>query len=462
MSMGGVNCFLFWANTIVFIYFVLVQSFYLLLLLLAIPELWNRIKEVKQENFDRILKSESVPQISIIIPAHNEKNNIIFNINRLVHLSYPYKEIIVVNNGSNDGCMKKLQQHYNLYEVPPQRPMVLKTEKKIQYFRSQEYPNLLVLNKSKKGKIDAINAGINASSSDYFLTIDADTIISDSALQSLMRPFLMRSNVVAAGGCIGIANGCEFGENRMFEIKFPKKILPSIQVIEYLRAFLFGRLGWIHLGGNLIVSGAFGLFDKQSVIDIGGYQTEIGDDVDVVVRLHRYYREKQKPYFITFIPDLVALTKVPNTVKGLINQRARWHQGVFKAIYRSINMLFNVKYGKVGLIGMPCLFFIEGLSPVIELFGYFIVAFSIYFGLFHWYFAFWYLLLALGFPILLSVICVFMEVVSFKWYFSVGIIFKMLFFSIAEQIGFRQLMVFARLKGIVNWIFKKENWIKSK
>ncbi|MBI5346117.1 MAG: glycosyltransferase family 2 protein [Chlamydiae bacterium] len=455
------NPFLLWSNIIIFLYFLLVQITYLVLLIFAIFELYKRVKEIKLENYEKFLHSDSAPAISLIVPAFNEEHCIVFNVKHLLNLSYRYKEIVVVNDGSTDKTLEILINVFKLVKVAPTVLPKLKTKKVRQYYRSREYPNLIVVDKENGGKVDANNAGINAATSHYFATIDADTVITDQGLEKLIRPFMMTPNTIACGTTIGIANECEIEGNRIKKISFPKSFLPGIQVVEYLRAFLFGRLGWNHLGGCLIISGAFGLFDKEVVIANGGYKLEIGDDVEIIVRLHKKMRKAKKPYVITFIPDLVAMTEAPATIPALFRQRERWHRGLIDVMWRNIDMFFNPRYGKVGMISVPYFVIIESLSPIVEIFGYFIVAISWSLGIINWYFALWYFLLAFGFPLVLSSICMLMADLSFGWYFSLKNIFKIFICSVLEQVGYRQMLVFCRLKAFFAWFKKEKTWKKT-
>jgi cellulose synthase/poly-beta-1,6-N-acetylglucosamine synthase-like glycosyltransferase len=421
-------------------------------MILSIPELFKRLRELKTENFDRILNSESVPQISIIVPAYNEEANIVFMVDSLLYLSYRYKEIVIVNDGSSDSTLQRLKEQFHLVPVPPAVPPKIKSKFVRNLYRSKDYANLIVVDKERGGKVDADNAGLNAATSDYYITVDADTIISDQALQALIRPFMMNAKTIGCGGTIGIANDCELEGHRVKKINFPKNILAGIQVIEYLRSFIMGKLGWKKLGGHLIVSGAFGLFEKQRVLDAGGYKLEVGDDVEMTVRLNKFMLRNKKPYSIDFIPDLVSITEVPFTWKSLIKQRERWQRGVIEVMWRNKGMLFNPTYKMVGLIGIPYFIFIELISPFVEIFGYTVVVLSIYVGLLNWYGAMWLFILALGFPIVMSCICIFLESIGIQRYFSMKNFFKMIVCSFLEQFGYRQVLVGVRFWSFFRWL----------
>jgi cellulose synthase/poly-beta-1,6-N-acetylglucosamine synthase-like glycosyltransferase len=452
-----IRTILWWVDQIVLIYFLVVQLWGLTLLLLAMPHVYKRYREVRSENFTRILNSESIPQISIIVPAYNEESCIIFTIKSLLYLSYRYKEIIIINDGSSDSTLEILKTEFKLVPVPPSIPPVLKTQSIKQYYKSQLYPNLIIIDKEHGGgKVDCGNAGINMCTSPYYLMIDADTVISDQALQALMRPFLMKRNVLASGGSIGVANDCELQGNRLTKINFPKNVIAGIQVVEYLRAFLFGRIGWNDLGGSLIISGAFGLFDRDAVVKVGGYKLHIAEDIDLTIRLHKKFLYDKKEYIMDFVPDLVAMTEVPTSLSLLGKQRQRWHRGLLDVIWQNKTMLFNPRYKCVGLLSFPYYTLIEALAPIVELVGYIGFVVSLFFGVIHWKFATWFLLLAFGFPFILTYICVLIQSVTFKWYFSIGTYLKMFFCSLFEQFGYRQLSVIWRLQGFFQWMFGRE------
>jgi len=358
--------------------------------------------------------------------------------------------------------MELLKKVFHLKKIAPLNPPILKTKKILHYYSASDYSNLTIIDKEHGGKIDALNAGINIASADYFISIDADTIIAQNTLETLLRPFLMRPNVVACGGSIGIANNCILENNSIKEIRFPKLLLPALQVVEYLRAFLFGRLGWQKLGGNLVISGAFSLFDKKLVIECGGYQLLIGDDVEIVIRIHRKMLKEKKPYYIEFLPDLVAFTEAPITFKGLAKQRIRWQVGLLAALWKNIGMLFNPFYKKTGLISFPYYVFVECLSPFIEIFGYITIVLAYFLGVLHIKLMLWFFLLAFGFPILLSYICIILQSIVLKWYRSFFDILKMLIMSIFEQLGYRQFLVVVRLWAFLKWMSGKTSWDQTK
>ncbi len=427
---------------------------------MAVPEIVRRYREVRYENWDRLLFSDSAPQVTIIVPAYNEEKCIVFTVNNLLHLTYRYKEIIIVNDGSKDNTLEVLKKTFHLFPVPPRIPPLLKTQRVRNYYRSQEYPNLVVVDKENGGKVDSNNAGVNVCTSAFFLIIDADTIVLDQTIQSLIRPFFMSKNMIATGGSIGIVNGCELRGNRIVKIHFPRQWITAIQVIEYLRAFFMGRQGWNRMGGCMLISGAFGLFDKKKVVEIGGYQREIGDDVDLVFRLHARMREKKEKYEIRMIPDLCAMTEAPFTWDALGNQRERWQRGLIATLWDNKKMMFNPRYGLNGMLCYPYFAIIEAISPIIESLGYVTVLFSFLFGYLNAYAALWFLLLALGFPMFLTLFVILLQYISFQWYFSFADTCKMVLCAVLEQLGYRQYLVFYRLLAFYKWMKGECSWKK--
>ena len=438
----------------ILVYFLALNSFYAVLLVLSIPEIWEQTRLAEDEDFQRLMQSDALPPITILVPAYNESATIEASVTAILTLEYRNYEVVVVNDGSKDDTMEQLRHAFDLYEIPRVYPEIIPTQPLRALYRSRARSRLLVLDKENGGKADSLNAAINASRFPLVIAVDADTLIEPDALLRLTRPFLLGREIAAVGGTVRVANNCTVKDGRVTDARVPGKILPGIQVVEYLRAFLFGRLGWNRLGGNLIISGAFGLFRKDYVMEIGGYRTtSIVEDLDLVVRLHRHLRAKKITYDTPFIPDPVAWTEVPESMKVLSRQRERWHRGLISAMWQYKTMLFNPRYGSIGFLAMPFYAFGEMLAPVVELMGYLITALGLAFGLVNVSFALLFILVAWGYGMLLSIWAVVLEEVSFRRYRRFGDLFRLLLFASLENFGYRQCTVWWRLKAFAN-VFK--------
>jgi cellulose synthase/poly-beta-1,6-N-acetylglucosamine synthase-like glycosyltransferase len=440
-------------------YFLLVNSFYALLLILSIPELWKHWKITRQEDLELYLGSEALTPITILIPAHDMEASITDSVAAQLALEYPHHEVVVVNDGSIDGTMARLREAFELYEVPPAFPAKLETKPVRAYYRSHREPRLLVVDKENGGKADALNAGLNAGRYPLVVAVDADTIVAHDALLRLARPFLLGENVAAAGGTIRVANGCRIEGSRVVEARVPSSFLAAVQVPEYLRAFLFGRLGWNKLGGNLIVSGAFGLFQRHYLLAIGGYTTgNVVEDLDLVVRLHRHLRAEGIPYRIPFVPDPVAWTEVPSDLRTHARQRERWHRGLVVTMLSNLNLLFNRKFGRIAFVTAPFFFFGEMIAPVLELLGYVVTLLGATMGILNVEMALLFLVVALGYQMLLSIWAVILEETTFRVYGRVSDFLRLVWYSLMEPFGYRQLTVFWRLWGFWNALRGLTHW----
>lgn len=451
-----------WETTILW-YFLVVNSFYALLILLSMPELWRHWKMVHSDNLNRYMSSEALPPVSILMPAYNMAAGIVDSVRAQLSLRYPRHEVILINDGSTDATLVLLHAAFDLYEVPPAVSRQLKTQKVRSYYRSRTEPGLLVIDKVNGGKADALNAGIDAARYPLVVAVDGDTILDPDAILRLARSFLVGTPVAAAGGTIRVANGCDVRRARVHRPGISRKFLGAVQVPEYLRAFLFGRLGWNRLGGNLIVSGAFGLFQRKYLMEIGGYQTDnVVEDLDLVVRLHRHLLEKGEPYRIAFVPDPVAWTEVPSDIKTLKRQRERWHRGLVKTMIDHRRMLFNPKYGRVGMVSFPFFFFGEMLAPIIELSGYVFTAIGLAFGWLDLQFAILFLTVAIGYQLMLSVWAVVLEETTFRVYGNFRDFIRMLVHAFAEPFGYRQMTVIWRVQGMFNALRGRKQWGEMK
>lgn len=440
-------------------YYIVLNLFYGLLFLFAVFETWKNWAQVSRLYLSDRFPEEGLPPVSIIIPAYNEEATIVETVTAQLDMRYPNYEIIVVNDGSDDRTFLTLREQFDLYEVPPAFPRRLETEEIRGYYRSVSAPRLLVVDKANGGKADALNAGLSASSYPLVASVDGDTIIDREALPRLVRPFLMEENVAGAGGTIRIANDCKFRNSVAVDPRVPGKYLVGLQLPEYLRAFLFGRLGWNRLGGNLLLSGAFAVFRKDLLISLGGYPKDsVTEDLDLTIAMHRALQEEGRDYSLPFVPDPVAWTQVPEDFRSLGQQRERWQRGMIRALFRNWTMLFNPRYGKIGMIAFPFFFFVEMLAPLVEMLGYGLVVGGLIFGLLDLRFAVLFFFLAMGYMLLLSIWAACLEELTYSVYPRRRDFFRILLYVFLEPFGYRQLTVWWRLKAFVRVLRKDRSW----
>lgn len=400
------------------------------------------------------------PQITLLVPAFNEEATIATTVKSLLQLRYSEFEIVVINDGSKDNTLDVLIKEFGLIPFPEAYDARLATKPIRTVYHAPAQPNLRVVDKDNGGKADSLNAGINISLYPLFCCIDADSILQRDSLRLAAQPFLDDPHTIACGGTVRVANGCEVKNGFLTKVGLPTNILALFQIVEYLRAFLFGRLGWSPINAMLIISGAFGLFHKDTVIGIGGYRHDtIGEDMELVVRLHRHMRLAGKPYRITFAPDPICWTEAPEDLTTLKNQRIRWQRGLCESLTNNLDLLFHPKGGAVGWLAFPFMALFEWLGPAIEVFGYVIVTIGFILGFVS--FKVWLVLLvaAISLGILLSVSAFFLEEMSFHVYPKPQHVLLLLLGAMLENFGYRQLNSLWKLIGLYRWMIgKKATW----
>jgi cellulose synthase/poly-beta-1,6-N-acetylglucosamine synthase-like glycosyltransferase len=365
---------IFFAN-IIFIITVFIFVTYLTLAVFSAIALRRYLRKNSYINYNSLVLSPLSPKISIIAPAYNESKTIIDNIRTLLSLYYNNFEVILVNDGSKDDTIEKVLQAYELEKVNYYFDYRLPCERIKAVYRSKNpsYNRLTVIDKNNGGKADALNAGINIARSGLIVSIDADSIIEPDSILKLIKPFLEEKDrkVIGTGGVIRIVNSCEVELGHIKEIHLPEHLLPRLQVIEYTRAFLMGRMAWSHLDGLMLISGAMGMFDREVLINAGGYNTKtVGEDMELVLRMRRYMADREKKYEVTYIPDPLCWTEVPSDFKSLRKQRTRWTRGLIESLWLHRKMFFNSHYKRLGILGYPYWLFFEWFSPLLAFLGF--------------------------------------------------------------------------------------------
>ncbi|HXG58179.1 MAG TPA: glycosyltransferase [Thermoanaerobaculia bacterium] len=440
-------------------YFAVINSIYFLFTIIAFFDLLSFDRRLRRRGVGDVLSGTTFRPISIIVPAYNERATIVSNVNSMLEVGYPEFEVIVVNDGSDDDTLERLQEGFSLFPVTDTTRPQLKTRPIRRIYRSLDHPNLTVIDKERGGKSDALNAGINVSSYPLFCSIDADSLLNSDALLRIARPFVEDDRIVAAGGIVRVLNGSIVENDRVVKSRAPSKLIHLCQAIEYVRGFLTGRTALARLNALLIISGAFGLFLKRAIIEVGGYNSEtVCEDMELIVRVHRHAREKKLPWRVIFVPDPVLWTQVPSDYRSLMRQRDRWQRGLLESLLIHAKMFMNPRYGAVGMIGMPFYFFFEALGPVIEFLGYILLPILWFLGLFDVQFALMFFSLAVMYNIMLSLLALIVDDLLFQRYDRPVDLVKMMFAAFFEFIGYRQILTFRRAAAFVTVLFRRGHW----
>ncbi len=440
-------------------YFLAINAFYLVLLVMAALEMAAQRLRAEGRAGRRLLSSPVAPSISLIAPAYNEEVTVEESLRSLLALNYPNLEVILVNDGSRDRTMDVLTERFDLVPVHPIFRRVVESKPVRGIYRSKTFAPLVVVDKENGGKADALNAGLNLASSHLVCAIDADTLIELDSLLRMARPFIESPDLLAAGGTIRVANGCMVRHGRVVEAHVSRRPLEGFQTVEYLRAFLFGRLGWNRLGGNLVISGAFGLFRRDAVLACGGYQHDtVGEDMELVLRLRARGYESGGPSRVDFVPDPVAWTEVPETTRVLGRQRDRWHRGLADVMWRYRRACLNPRYRAMGLVAIPYFLFFELLAPPIEAVGLVGLAIGIATRSIDWSFVALFFAVAYGLGMILTVGGLLLEEFAFHRYSTWQDRGLLLLWAALEDFGYHQLTVWWRLKGLWKFLRGRRDW----
>jgi cellulose synthase/poly-beta-1,6-N-acetylglucosamine synthase-like glycosyltransferase len=482
------------------IYFLLYNSYTLSLIALSARQVRRRVAGHFVEDLDLIDEGDLTKPLTMIVPAFNEEVTIVDSVTSLVQCDYPRFEIVVVSDGSTDGTLDQLKRAFRLRRTEvPYRPAIASARVRAMYEATVPLPaqvmRVIVIDKENGGKADALNAGINASTAPYFVSLDADSILDQRALKELMRVVQEDPRVVAVGGQVAIANGCTVRGSRVVSVGLPVRSLPRFQMVEYLRSFTTARTGLDRMGAILILSGVFAVFEKETVIRAGGYLTPflnhrltteyvgraggtVCEDMEIIVRLHRFVLDKLHDRRIVFLPHPVAWTEVPETFASLRKQRGRWYRGLRESLRYHRAMMWRRKYGRIGWFALPAFWLFEYYGPLVEIAGYFCVLFLL---LMEWILKYplisdaylWaFLLASLGYGILVNILAVLVG----AWRFRYGLadrlqrhllpfshrreVLVLLAYAVMENFGYRQLTLFWRLRGLWDAWRGKTAWEK--
>ena len=433
--------------------------------ILSFFEMVRYINRNRYVDYNALMSFYKLPSVSIIAPAYNEGKTIVDNIFCLLNIHYQNFEIIIINDGSTDNTLDIIIEHFELIKVQQACELILDCQpiKAIYKSKNSAYNHLVVIDKENGGKADALNAGINVSQKELFLALDVDSIIEPDAVLRMVKPFLdSKEVVVASGGVVRIANSCEVKDGEIVKIHYPSNFWVKFQILEYFRAFTMGRMAWSKLNGLLIISGAFGLFDKKRVIKIGGYdKSSVGEDLELVIRLRRYMHEVEKvKYKVAFIPDPLCWTEVPESYKVLSRQRNRWTRGGIDTVLKHRKMFLNPKYGLIGMISFPYWVFLEWLAPIIQFIGIVYFILITIFGKLDITVFLLLTLFVLFFSVMYSVFAIFLETYSYDKYHNARNRFQAFIYIFLEMIIYQPLNMYFSLSGNYDYFFRnnKRGW----
>lgn len=451
-------------NNGIFIYALLNVSFYLVIALVALISNTEYKNKISYTDYDQALISDEAPSISIIAPAYNESLSICENIRSLLAINYKDYEVIIVNDGSKDETLQLAIEAYDLEDMGTENYQETISAKKLRgIYKSKklEYSTLTVLDKENGGKADALNVGLNYSTKDLVACIDVDCVLLEDSMTKMVKPFLDATDkkVIASGGFVRIANNCEIRNGKLIKVNLPSNRWARFQTLEYIRAFLLSRMAWGRINGLMLISGAFGLFDKEIAIACGGYDHgTVGEDMELVVRMRKYMHNINVSYTVDFIPDPLCWTEAPEDLNTLMRQRNRWTRGTIETLLLHKDMLFNPKYKTLGLLSFPYWLIFEWLPPIVEFLG---VTYFVFLVLFldavNWHYALNLMLAVYLFSVVYSMFAVIMEIITFHQYPKYSDCLKLIVAGMLEPFMFHPFMTFAAVRGNYDKLSKKKS-----
>jgi cellulose synthase/poly-beta-1,6-N-acetylglucosamine synthase-like glycosyltransferase len=445
-----------------FIFYVSVDNgLQFMLLAIGFFTLHGKRGRLSLPEIETLMKSPLLPGVSVLTPAYNEELTICDSVRSMLRLRHPSHEVIVVNDGSTDRTLQLLIDEFRLYRSSRIATGSLPCATVHAVYESLDTIRLVVVDKENGGKADSLNAGLNYSRMPLVGAVDSDSLLERDALIGVSTPFLEDTDTVATGGIVRVINGCTVKHGLVQQISAPKSLWARLQVVEYLRAFLGGRVALSAMNSLMIISGAFGLFKRQAVVDAGGFWTStVGEDMELVVRLHRQKGPNGRRPRIVFVPEPVCWTQVPETKDVLKRQRNRWQRGAMESIFRHRDLIGKFRWGTLGLFGLPYFVIFELFAPVVELAGYVFTIFGLIFGLIAPFIAIEFFVVSVLFSLFLSLSAIVLEELTTRRYPSVKDLRSLLFAGLIECLFYRQLTAIWRVKGMLEFMIRKKGWGK--
>ncbi len=444
------------------VYFIAGNGVYTLLMFLSVASVWLHKRSRAYEGLHLLRQSPATPPVTIIMPAWNEQEVIVDSVRSVLSIDYPELQVCVVDDGSRDITLDRLIDAFNLAPMALISRPRLPSRRVRSFFGSPEYPNLLVISKDQGGKPDALNAGLNMCRTPYFCTLDSDCILERDALLRLMWPVVHSAEPIAvSGGIVRVLDGCDVKDGEVVKVDVPRGALQRFQVVEYLRSFLFGRTAWDLLGGTVIVSGAFALFHRETAVEAGGFLSDtVTEDMELVVRLRRWTADQGRMLRTKFTSNPVCWAQCPPDRRMLARQRRRWQLGLCQTLWKHWRMIFNPRFGTLGLLSLPFQALVEGLGAIVEPLGYIAIPLLACFDPSRLRLLLPILLLGLAYAGVLSVSAVVLEEMTHRRYRSARSLAILLFYALVENLGYRQLMLWYRFQGVVRFVTGFHHWEK--
>jgi cellulose synthase/poly-beta-1,6-N-acetylglucosamine synthase-like glycosyltransferase len=449
--------FIYWVTWILIVYYALYNGTFLMVFLRGALEVSREVNWPSAMSRAEIFANPLTPGISIIVPAHNEESGIVDSVRALQDLRYPLHQIVVVDDGSTDSTFQKLRDNFDLRPSTKELAPVPHHLGEIIDAWASRNGDITVIRKHSVGlRSDAVNAGLRAADQELVCMIDADSILERDALLLVATPFIANPTVVGAGGVIRPANGVTVWRGSVTNVEMPKRWVERIQVVEYLRAFLVGRTGWASISGLLIISGAFGVFRRDAVLEVGGLDiTSLAEDADLVVSLTKKARDENRECRMAFVAEPVCWTEVPNTFSALSGQRRRWSQGLGELIAKRRSMIFNPRYGVLGMLTLPYFVLFEFYGPIFGVMGALISLAGAITGLITWDLFMLAFLVSVGLSLTSSLAAVLVEEIAYHRYTRMRDVFVLLATTLVELMGFHLVHTFWRLQGVYRALFRR-------
>ncbi len=454
-----------WFDHFVLFYFLVFNSIFLVLVLAGGAEVIRARRQVQPISLEEVFAYPLTPDVSVVVPAFDEELTIIDSVHGMLNLRYPSHEVVVVDDGSTDRTFELLDNEFDLEPFDAVIDPAIRVIGSIfASYRSRVDPRLIVVRKENaQTRSDAVNAGLAVATKTLVCMTDADSIFDPDALLLVARAYLRDpERTVGIGGTIRAINGSSVTRGHLEDAKAPATWTARIQVVEYLRSFLLGRVAWSRLKALIIVSGAFGVYRRELLSELGGLDpTALAEDAELVVRVHKHMRDRDVDYRLAFLPDPVCWTEVPNSLSQLAKQRRRWSRGLAEVLWLHRRMLFNPRYGRIGLVALPYYLMFELFGAIIEFVGVGAVLLGFALDLINTRMAIIVAVVALLYAMVLSAITILIEEFSYRRYTRPLDLLNVALAGFIEITGFRQIHAFWRTHGLISALRRSEStWEK--